>query len=477
MTIELLRFLILAFGWPSLISGSLYFLFSSYRFNRNVHGAIFGKLVLIMTFGWLLTMYCLGIVATLAMFLDVRIGVQYVFPVFVVWAASMLMIYASIRRWTKEAATINEFYQDIERKYQSIFEVSPEAILLTDTNGIVLSANDRLQEWLGYKTEEIIGKNLIILPFLTEESKAIIMKNFSRRLQGKAAPAYEITFFNSKNQVMCGRVVDTIMKDEKGAPVRSLTMISDVTERMQLEKLREDLTHMIIHDLKNPLTGIQGAVDLLLKERVGPINEEQKKLAGIAASSTKKLFNLIMDLLDIKKIEENQLVLSRTTFSARELANNLAWVVSYGQQQGKVVILNKLIDINITADLNLLTRVLENLLSNALKHTPDGGTIELRIREEKDHLVFEVADNGEGIPRECLARVFDKFFKVEDQKMKTKIDTGLGLTFCKLAVEAHGGKIGVESTVGQGSRFYFTLPASSTTSPASTASSSAPAAA
>ncbi|MFA6170711.1 MAG: PAS domain-containing sensor histidine kinase [Candidatus Margulisiibacteriota bacterium] len=459
MTIEIMRLIILAIGWPCLIVGSLYFLFSSYQFYLNVHKSIFGKLELLMTFGWLLTMYCLGIIATLAMYLDVRIGVEYVFPIFMVWAASMLMIYASIRQWTKEAATINEFYQDIERKYQSIFEISPEAILLTDTNGIVLSANNRLQDWLGYKTDEILGKNLILLPFLTEESKAAMMKNFSQRLLGKVSPSYDITFVNRNGAIMNGRVVDTTMKDEKGLPIRNLTMISDVSERIKLEKLQDDLTHMIIHDLKNPLTGIQGSADLLLTGQVGPVNDGQKKLVQIVSSSAKKLFNLIMDILDIKKMEDNKLELAKTTFSAQELVKNLVWIISLGQQQEKEVVFNQIGELSITADQNLVTRVLENLLSNSIKHTPQGGKINLQIKKDGNQVLFEVIDSGEGIPAESLGRVFDKFFKVTDQTMKTKIDTGLGLTFCKLAVEAHGGKIGVESTVGKGSRFYFSLPA------------------
>ena len=110
-------------------------------------------------------------------------------------------------------------------------------------------------------------------------------------------------------------------------------------------------------------------------------------------------------------------------------------------------------------DQSLLTRVIENLVGNALKHTPTGGKVTLRASRQGGRSLFEVIDNGEGIPAEFLPRIFDKFFKVESSTLKSKIDTGLGLTFCKMAVEAHGGEIKAESTVGRGSRFFFYLPA------------------
>ncbi|MFH1347094.1 MAG: HAMP domain-containing sensor histidine kinase [Candidatus Margulisiibacteriota bacterium] len=227
---------------------------------------------------------------------------------------------------------------------------------------------------------------------------------------------------------------------------------------IELEKTRDDLTHMIVHDLKNPLTGIVSTVELFSSGTLGPLTDDQKKFLEIARISYKKLSNMIMDLLDIRKIEENKLELNKETFPAKDILETISWIKSLASKEKKEIVLNIQKNIKIKVDKNLISRVIENLLTNAVKHTPPEGKISLNIKKNKNDILFEVIDTGEGIPPEYLDRVFDRFFKVESQTMKTKIDTGLGLTFCKMAVEAHGGKIGIESEVGKGSRFYFHLP-------------------
>lgn len=153
---------------------------------------------------------------------------------------------------------------------------------------------------------------------------------------------------------------------------------------------------------------------------------------------------------------------SAKTFAAikgEDLQKALLWINSTAEKEGKTIIWGIDKGLVVKADEKLLIRVLENLLSNSLKHTEKGGKITLNLKKSDGQAQFEVIDNGEGIPAEYLDKIFEKFFKVEHQKMKNKIDTGLGLAFSKMAVEAQGGAIKVESVVGKGSRFYFHLPA------------------
>lgn len=458
MTLEIVRNLILLTGWPILIVGSIYLLYKAIKFYQDVNRVVFGKLVVIMTSGWLFTMYCLGVVSTVAMFDNVVIGVQVVLPIFIFWAASMAVIFIIILAWSKEAVTINEFYQDIERKYESIFEFSPEAILLLDTTGIILASNDRLHEWLDYKTKEIVGQNIITLPFLTEESKANVMKNFAERLLGKNPPQYQVEFVNKKGARMFGQVVAATVKDSKGEIIRNLTMISDVTERVKLEQLKTNLTSMIAHDLKNPLMALNGLVELLQEDPGHNLTAEQKELLDNIYSSAKKTASFTMDLLQINSIEDGRLRLNLQPVRPADLAHPLAWLNSSASQRQIKLTFALGQEPAFEADLNLLIRVLENLALNAVKHTPNNGSVEVKCSQEKDRVLFEVIDSGEGVPEELTTRIFDKFFQVEEKQLGSKYDTGIGLTFCKMAVEAHGGKIGVESKVGKGSRFYFILP-------------------
>ncbi|HVN67663.1 MAG TPA: PAS domain S-box protein, partial [Candidatus Sulfotelmatobacter sp.] len=176
MRLELIRTLILASGWPVLVMGSGLIFILVYRFYLNVKRVIFGRLTLIMVLGWIFTMYCLGAVATVAMYLDVKTGVMVVLPIFISWAITMGIVFLVVQQWLKQAAVINGFYRSIERNYRLIFDVSPEAIVLLDDTGKILSANERLHEWLGYRTEEIVGRQIASLPFVSENSKLLMMK-------------------------------------------------------------------------------------------------------------------------------------------------------------------------------------------------------------------------------------------------------------------------------------------------------------
>ncbi len=227
-----------------------------------------------------------------------------------------------------------------------------------------------------------------------------------------------------------------------------------------LEKLRDDLTGLIVHDLKNPLAGIVSANELMLGGLLGPLTADQKKYLEMEKTGARKLLNLIMDLLETRKMEENKMTLNRSSFTLGDLAKEFSWLELLAAQEKKTFSLTLDRELTFSADRNLLVRVIENLVGNAIKHTPAGGKIELRISRAGKEILFEVIDTGEGIPAEYLDKLFNRFFKVETQNLKTRIDTGLGLYFCKLAVEAHGGRIGVDSAVGRGSRFFFFLPGS-----------------
>jgi signal transduction histidine kinase len=233
----------------------------------------------------------------------------------------------------------------------------------------------------------------------------------------------------------------------------------------QLERNKEQLMQMVVHDLKNPLTALIGFLEILRMEN---LSGEQYQLLDGALRSGKNLSGLISDLLDIGRIEEGRLDLDYSVMALRELLTDCAAEMSaWLSQEGKSVRIEA--DANLPllqADLRLIRRVLLNLLSNAIKHTPAGVQITLRAYaciERVDTpawLVIEVGDTGPGIPAEHLNYIFEKFGRINGQHPTSQESTGLGLTFCRLAVEAHGGTIDVMSVLGQGTTFRITLPMS-----------------
>ncbi len=228
----------------------------------------------------------------------------------------------------------------------------------------------------------------------------------------------------------------------------------------ELEKLRDDLTNMIVHDLRTPLTSVIAGMQTI--EVVGDLDEAQREMVEIAIGGGETLLAMINDLLDVETLESGSMQLARVPLDATRLvASAASQVNSLLKDKSLVLTQNIAPDVPpLWGDEGKLRRILVNLIGNAVKFTPAGGTLSVEVRRSATEpaTLFRVSDTGEGIPPEAFERIFEKFGQVESRKGGRMMSTGLGLTFCKLAIEAHGGQIGVESKLGEGSTFSFTLP-------------------
>ncbi|HET7707062.1 MAG TPA: response regulator [Thermoanaerobaculia bacterium] len=225
--------------------------------------------------------------------------------------------------------------------------------------------------------------------------------------------------------------------------------------RLQIvEKLRDDMRNMIVHDLRTPLTAVIVGVDML--ELNGGLTETQAEMVAIAASSGKTLLGMINDLLDVEKMESGTTPLNYSTLSADALIAGVAKQVAVLAKEGEATLVTEVAgDLPaFQGDESKLARTLVNLTANAIRFT-HRGTVTIIAERAGTDLRFAVRDNGRGIPETSFEKIFEKFGQLD---RRSKVGTGLGLAFCKLAVEAHGGQIAVESTVGEGSTFSFTIP-------------------
>ncbi|OGR91232.1 MAG: hypothetical protein A2992_03455 [Elusimicrobia bacterium RIFCSPLOWO2_01_FULL_59_12] len=229
----------------------------------------------------------------------------------------------------------------------------------------------------------------------------------------------------------------------------------------QLEGMRRDLINMIVHDLKSPLSSIMVSMDYLLTGQTGSLSGEQRKFLSLGHRSANEMFMLIQNLLDVARLEEGKLSLNKESFDPRAWAEESVLSFQPVADAGKKKLhFSAREDLpSVEGDRALLGRVLGNLLSNALRHTPLGsGEVFVTLSRRGDQLAVEVRDNGQGIPQEYQTRIFEKFVQVERKRAHLRTGTGLGLTFCKMAVEAHGGRIFVYSAPEEGSTFTFLLP-------------------
>ena len=229
----------------------------------------------------------------------------------------------------------------------------------------------------------------------------------------------------------------------------------------QSDRLKKDLTDMIVHDMRVPLTVVLGSLENLT-EGMGQLAPKDAKCLELAYSSTHQLVQMVEDLLDISKIEEQKVNLKKVRVPVAELielavkqTGMLAW---RGKVQLSAEVNGKLPDL--VVDKNRVVRILVNLLSNAAQHTPEGGRISLHARFQPvlKEVQFSISDTGEGIPKEYHHKIFDKFVQVESAKSRKRSSSGVGLAFCKLVTEAHGGSIWVDSEPGVGSTFTATFP-------------------
>jgi signal transduction histidine kinase len=236
-----------------------------------------------------------------------------------------------------------------------------------------------------------------------------------------------------------------------------------MTEEMELARLREDLTHMLVHDLRSPLTVLSGSLEMMESVIINGDTDAIESLLQMAQRGSDRLLRMVNELLDISKLESGQLILRPEDVRAESLLKDVA------ARLGPLAEINNItLEISIAPDIpqlcvdvEFIGRVLHNLLDNAIKFTPDDGLIRLWARPDTDRdpvaLLVGVTDSGPGIPPEERPRVFEKF--QQTSVTGRRVGTGLGLPFCKLAVEAHGGQIWVESEVGEGSTFIMRLPA------------------
>jgi signal transduction histidine kinase len=254
-----------------------------------------------------------------------------------------------------------------------------------------------------------------------------------------------------------------------GARVRSLLKLKAATDALEeslrkqkeLEKVRDDLMKMIVHDLKTPLTSIIGAMEMMMDGDFGPLTSNQRGALGDAESRAEDLLGLIEDLLEVARLEESRLALHLSALAPGALLAEVKheWDIRFQQERATAVVEPSDDAPVIEADHALLKRVFSNLIQNALSHSARSVTVALGARREGEGTLFTVADDGVGIPVEYHDIIFRKFEQVRTPHIPRVRSSGLGLAFCKLVVEAHGGRIWVKSGGEMvGSAFHFWMP-------------------
>ena len=303
-----------------------------------------------------------------------------------------------------------------------------------------------------YKTD-----NFLCVPIKNEKGVVIGVFNVTDKRDGRSITEEDEIILSGFISRIVMLIENAQLKEDLEEERRRLKIKNK--ELLALEQMREDLINMIIHDLKGPLGEITANLDLLSYVQ---LESQDRECLDTAIQGGENLLRMILNMLDVRKMEDGKLKLHYEEFDVCELIEGVIGKIKTLIKQKEMEV-KTVIDENVftwVADRSLIERVLVNLLNNAIRYSHQGGKVEIRSRynHKSKQLQMEVRDNGKGIPREFQQKIFEKFGQVDADFSDRKNSTGLGLTFCRMAVEAHQGKIWVESGEEKGSRFIFLLP-------------------
>jgi PAS domain S-box-containing protein len=357
-------------------------------------------------------------------------------------------------------------------RLQAVLNSTRDAVIVMDVTGRVILANPRAGEMFGPAAEEWLWLNNPLdlgrvmdsgIPQSMEvdtDNLAAIIRRANDRLDEVVDMAFS---FGSDGRRRYVEGTASPVLSARGQVIGRVAVLRDVTRQHELEEFREEMTSMLIHDLQGPLAAVISSLEIL-RDDYEVNSGTPGELVRIGLRSGRKLLGRIESLLRIRQLEEKQVPLDLRTMPLRQVVQPVVQ-----EYRPTATAANIALEVNlapglppVVVDEEIIGRLFGNLLDNALKYTPTGGRIEIRASLESGvdspYALCAVADSGTGIAAESQEAIFERFQRGAKPQPGRRGGTGIGLTYCRLAVEAHGGRIWVESQVGQGSTFYFTLP-------------------
>jgi NtrC-family two-component system sensor histidine kinase KinB len=345
-----------------------------------------------------------------------------------------------------------------KKKSETIVESIADPVIVTDRQGSLMLMNQAAatvfdvhgSNWQSKPLREVIGNQ--------SWAEMLELNGVQRYEEENRDPFFA---FVRNNVTLYFRPRQAQIVDDQGNVQGVVTLLQDVTRFKDLDRMKSEFIATVSHELRTPLTSLSMGIDILSQGVVGAVNQRQRELLIAAKDDSERLRKLVKGLLDLSKLESGKYEMKKEFIDFRRL-------VAEAVQPLRLPFEEKQIQLEfdvperlpaLFADPHQLIWVVTNLLSNALRFTDPGGSVHLTAQEEEDRLLVTVSDTGHGIPREHQETVFDKFVQVKSPTDTTPGSVGLGLAIAREVVEAHGGRIWLESTVGVGSTFFFTLPA------------------
>lgn len=345
---------------------------------------------------------------------------------------------------------------------QTVIDNMVDGLITIDRKGIIASFNRAAERIFGYSAAEVTGQNVkMLMPQPHRDAHDGYLQNYQSTGVARVIGIGREVEGQRKDGSVFPMELAVSEVTRQGAPLY-VGLVRDITERKRVERMKSEFVSTVSHELRTPLTSISGALGLLAGGAMGALPERAHSLVDIAHKNSKRLTHLINDLLDMEKIAAGKMQFDMQPHALIPLVEQaLDGIRAYAVERRVSFVLEQQVDTpEVRVDSQRLLQVLTNLLSNAAKYSPEGGTVTVSVRQEARQVRVEVTDHGCGIPQAFRSRIFQKFSQADSSDTRQKGGTGLGLAITKELVERMGGRIGFESEEGQGASFHFVLPLS-----------------
>ncbi|MQW76239.1 PAS domain-containing protein [Nocardioides sp. dk4132] len=354
------------------------------------------------------------------------------------------------------------------RQNQVLVSSVGDGIYGVDEHGALTFLNPSGARALGYRPDDLLGRDAhqlfhapgsdgtaypwhgcYIAEAIRERKVAVAESDTYVRADGHTFPV----------EITASPLVDRDDDREGDEVVRGAVVVfRDMTQRREIDRMKNEFVSVVSHELRTPLTSIRGSLGLLAAGALGPLAPAAQSMADVALESTERLTRLINDILDLERIESENVPLDLSTHDAVDLLRASAVELAAMAQDVDVTIEVGAAAGRVVADRDRVAQALTNLIGNAVKFSEPGGRVTLCAEPAADEVTFRVVDTGRGIPQDRLEAIFERFQQVDSSDAREKGGTGLGLTISRGIIERHGGRIWAESTVGAGTTVSFTLP-------------------
>jgi PAS domain S-box-containing protein len=367
-------------------------------------------------------------------------------------------------RYVADLSELNAELEQLGRKNELILKAAGDGILGLDVDCRPTFLNPAAEAMTGFSLVELRGTTLHSAVHHTSPdgspNPAERCPNIQALRSGVASTVADDIFWRKDGTSFAVEYSVTPMRDEESRIVGAVLTFRDTTERRSVQRLKDEFVSLVSHELRTPLTSIRGALGLLANGLLARSPEKGQRMLDIAVSNTDRLIRLINDILDIERMESGKVTLEKTRCEPATLLHDSVELMRPMAEKAGVQIEVTTVDSKpVWADADRITQTITNLLSNAIKFSPPGATIRASAAHGREGIIFCVRDEGRGIPPEKLESIFERFQQVDASDSRDKGGSGLGLPICRGIVRQHGGELFVESVVGQGSVFSFSLPA------------------